>query len=268
MPAMDRTAPGGGPGSPGPRGEDWRGCGGRAGGGPARPASGGSRGRAALLAVSLAVAVAGGCAIAPGTPAAPGISPAAPAAPAAMKPVWVVRHRWHTRIAVRRSDLPPEAWPESRDVGHAAYLEVGWGDRGYYPKPDPTALDAINAVIRPTPAAMFVGGLALPPPTLLPADHWVCLPASAEGLAGLVRYIRAHYGRGPDGHPVRIGPGDYPQSWFYEAEGRYHAFRQSNHWTARALQAAGLPVRAPPVLTAGRLMAQLRDLARARGPCP
>jgi Protein of unknown function (DUF2459) len=64
------------------------------------------------------------------------------------KEIWIVRHGWHTRIAVRRVDVDPAIWPESRDFGNVAYLEVGWGDRDFYPKALPSIWETLDPVIR------------------------------------------------------------------------------------------------------------------------
>src|SRR5262245_31284415 len=46
--------------------------------------------------------------------------------------IYLVAHEKHSGIVVRRADIPAGIWPESRDFPRADYLEVGWGDRGYY----------------------------------------------------------------------------------------------------------------------------------------
>lgn len=175
--------------------------------------------------------------------------------------VWVVRHGWHTRIAVRCADVDPATWPEIRDLGDVAYVEVGWGDRDFYPEPEPSIWDALDPVVRPTPAALYVAGFDLPPPQFLPGAEMVRLPVAPAGLDGLARFVHEHYVRGPAGEPVRIRPGDHEPSWYYQARGRYHVLRNSNAWTARALAAAGVPTRPALALTASLLMYQLRRLA-------
>jgi uncharacterized protein (TIGR02117 family) len=179
---------------------------------------------------------------------------------AAVRDVWVVRHGWHARVAVARADVDASIWPESRDLGDVEYLEVGWGDRDFYPKPDPSLWDALDPVVRSTPAALHVGGFDRPPAEFLPEAPIVRLRVSAEGFARLTRFIHEHYVLAHDA-PVRIRPGYYPRSWFYLAQGRYHVLRNSNHWTARALRAAGVPVVPWRALTAGRLIAHVEDLA-------
>src|ERR671937_3028115 len=89
------------------------------------------------------------------------------------KEIWAVRHGWHTRVAIRRADVDRSIWSESRDLGNVAYLEVGWGDRDFYPKSHPSIWDTIDPVIRATPAALHVGGLDRAPSALVPDGHAV-----------------------------------------------------------------------------------------------
>ena len=189
---------------------------------------------------------------------------------AARKDVWVVSHGWHTRVAVRRADVDPAIWPESRDFGDATYLEVGWGDRDFYPEPRPSLWDAIDPVIRATPAALHVGAFAAPPHEFFPAQPVVRLAVPAIGIDGLARFIRDHHVRDAAGNAVRIGPGYDVRSAFYLATGRYHALTyNSNSWAASALRAAGAPMDAWVVTSAG-VMRQAAAIAERhahpRGP--
>ncbi|MGH7267650.1 MAG: DUF2459 domain-containing protein [Candidatus Rokuibacteriota bacterium] len=187
-----------------------------------------------------------------------GPAPTVPALPpgALVRHVYIVQHAWHTRVAVRQADVDPALWPESRDLGDVTWLDVGWGDRDYYPDPDPSVWDAVDAVIRPTPAVLHVGGFDRAPPEFLAGLPMVRIAVSRRGLDGLARFVHAAYER-RGGRPVRIGPGTYPISAFYLATGRYHAlFNNSNAWTARALRAAGVPVGPGLAITADSLMRQ------------
>ena len=179
-----------------------------------------------------------------------------PPGQALVKEVWVVRHGWHTRVAVARADVDPSVWPESRDLGDVAYLEAGWGDRDFYPEPAPSVWDAIDPVIRLTPAALHVGGFDRPPPEFLPDAPIVRIRLSADGFARLTRFIHEQYVHEAGGAPVRIRPGYYPRSWFYLARGRYHVLSNSNNWTVRALRTAGAPVTPWRAVTAGNVIAQ------------
>jgi uncharacterized protein (TIGR02117 family) len=182
------------------------------------------------------------------------------------KDVWVVSHGWHTRVAMRRDDVDPSIWPESRDFGDPIYLDVGWGDRDFYPEPSPSLWDAIDPVIRATPAALHVGAFDAAPHAFFAGQPVVRLSVPAAGIDRLARFIRDHYVRDAAGNAVRIRAGYYPRSAFYLATGRYHALTfNSNRWTASALRAAGTPMDATAVVTAGALMRQAAAIA-ARSP--
>lgn len=176
--------------------------------------------------------------------------------------VWVVRHGWHTRVAVRFTDIDSRLWPESREFGEAAYVEVGWGDRDFYPNPDPRVWDAIDAVVRATPAALHVGVLDVPPPAVFGDEGTVRVSVPAAGIERLSRFIAGHYVRDAGGSPVRIRAGQYPRSAFYLAKGRYHALTyNSNNWTASALQAAGASMDPASAMTASTVMRQAAEIA-------
>jgi uncharacterized protein (TIGR02117 family) len=184
------------------------------------------------------------------------------------KDVWVVSHGWHTRVALRRADVDPAIWPESRDFGGPAYLEVGWGDRDFYSKPAPSLWDAIDPVIRATPAALHVGAFDARPEEFFAGQPVVRLSVPAVGIDRLARFIADHYARDSAGHAVRIRPGYYPRSAFYLATGRYHAFTyNSNSWTASALRGAGVPIEGT-VVTSGAVMRKAVAIADRQKPRP
>jgi uncharacterized protein DUF2459 len=169
---------------------------------------------------------------------------------------------------VRHADVDPVLWPESRDLGTVTWLEVGWGDRDYYPTPHASIWDAIDTVIRPTPAAIHVGGFDRAPPASLADAPMVCILVSARGLDRLAQFIHDSYEL-QNGAPVRIRPGTYEHSWFYRAAGRYHAvFNNSNMWVARGLRAAGVPVVPSRAVTASSALWQAKHFAIAAGPSP
>ena len=112
----------------------------------------GSAGRlAALLLLMLALVV-----LVPGCAAQsnPGALPAADAQ-ATMR-IHIVRHGWHSGIVVRAVDVPEHAWPARREFIGAEHLEVGWGDRAYYPAPDPSLWLGLRALLWPTAGVLHM----------------------------------------------------------------------------------------------------------------
>jgi uncharacterized protein (TIGR02117 family) len=197
-----------------------------------------------------------------GLPACRGPAPSlVPPSPGQTRPVYVVRHAWHTRVAVRLADVDPALWPESRALGDVTYVEVGWGDHDYYQADDATVGQALRAAFTPTRAALHVGGIDAPIPAAFPGQEIARIDVSPGGLDRLARYIHASYARDDAGRPIRTRHGRYPASAFYAATGTYHLMNNSNHWTARALREAGAPISPESALTAGNVMSQVRRAA-------
>ena len=85
--------------------------------------------------------------------------------------IYVVRHDWHTGIVLRRADIPPDVWPEKADFPQATHLEVGWGDREYYPAHDPGSGTASRAAFVGGPGVLHVVGLREDPYRAFPRSE-------------------------------------------------------------------------------------------------
>jgi hypothetical protein len=85
---------------------------------------------------------------------------------------------------------------------------------------------------------------------------------SAEALEALIQFIEASLAGDAEGRLVRLEAGSTPLSVFYLARGHFHLLNTCNAWTARALQAAGLPLTPALTLTAYHLMQQVVPLGR------
>ncbi|GIX47973.1 MAG: hypothetical protein KatS3mg131_2184 [Candidatus Tectimicrobiota bacterium] len=193
--------------------------------------------------------LAGACAPVPPVPPAP--SPEA-------KTVYVVGHGWHTGIVVRRADIPPGRWPEHRDLPDTAYLEVGWGDKAFYMAPRPSLGLALKAALHPTPSVLYVVGFDASPRRMYPQREILAISLPPQGLGRLLDFIHETYQHDAAGQPLRVGQGPRRPSAFYLARGSYHLFNTCNTWVAKALLAAGCPMRPAWAFTAGSLLAQAR----------
>ncbi|TVQ52077.1 MAG: DUF2459 domain-containing protein [Rhodobacteraceae bacterium] len=179
---------------------------------------------------------------------------------AAKQVAYVVSDAWHSGLVLSRAALGPLAPAEAADFPDAPWLEFGWGDRNFYPNPQPSVADALAAGLKPTPAVMHVAPRARPP---APdgARSVVRVTLTEAGFAALAGAIDATFER-PDGRRAApIAQGLYPDSLFYPATGRFHLFNTCNTWVARMLAAGGAPISAWGVVTAGDLMERVRPLA-------
>ncbi len=181
--------------------------------------------------------------------------------------VYVIGHGLHTAIAVKRADIPETLWPESAHFAGSAYLEVGWGDAVFYPDPAPNLWEICKAAFWPTPSVLHVAGLPLPPEQFFEAGPIIEVQLSQPGLRRLCRFIADTFERDRDGQPIPLGPGQYGDSRFYRARGKFYLPNTCNTWVAKALRAAGCPITVPYTSTAGNVLYQTRrfgKIVRAR----
>ncbi len=176
--------------------------------------------------------------------------------------VWVLDHGWHTALAVRRADVDRAVWPDVDDLPEAEFIEVAWGDRGFYMATSPPAWLAVTAALNTSGSVLHVAAIATPLATAFPSADIVELRLVPAGFAALTRFVADEYARDDASRPIRLARGLYGPSWFYAARSRYHLFNTCNTWVARALQHGGVPVHPAGTVTAASLMQQVRDAAR------
>jgi uncharacterized protein (TIGR02117 family) len=174
------------------------------------------------------------------------------------EPVHVVSNGWHTGVVVLGTVLASARLAPGRHH----YLEVGWGDRDAYLADRITPRLALRAAFASRGSVLLVTGFDEPIAERYRGIDAVELRVSSEGLAALVRFIESSLARDTEGRLVPLEAGWAPSSAFYLARGHFHFLNTCNAWTARALQAAGLPLRPALTLTAYHLMEQVVPLGR------
>ena len=183
-----------------------------------------------------------------------------PAANVPSAEIHVVSHGYHSGIVLERAAMTEAA----ERGGHAAliavaqrfanyrWLEIGWGDEGFYRTvPDAASLTfrlAIRALFWPGNASIVhVVGLNSHPSDTFPTSDIIRIPLSSAGFARMLDMLEAGFDRGSGAAALEpLGPGLYGPSLFYRGVDAFHVFNVCNHWVARLLSAAGLPT--APVL--------------------
>lgn len=187
--------------------------------------------------------------------AAPGPKTSAQAAGAVTR-IYLVSHGWHVGVVLPRAKIPEGVWPQHRFFPDAEYLEVGWGDKGYYMTPDPELAVTVSAALFPTPSVLHIVGFSGAVDSAFPRNEIIGIDLSEDGFRRLCRYIESSYASDGDGTGQYAGPGLYGDSAFFLSRESYHAFNSCNVWTARALREAGCPIVPASTLTAEQLMSR------------
>lgn len=173
--------------------------------------------------------------------------------------VHVVSHGWHAGIVVRPRTALAEIDLPRRVDSLARTVEVGWGDEDYYRSPDPGVGITLEAGLWPTRSAIHVVGLREAAADRFPGTEIVRFALDSLAHRRLEEALAGSFERDRAGAVIPLGPGLYEGSRFFAGRGRYHVFNNCNHWTARMLRAAGVPVRPRRALTEELLMRQLRE---------
>lgn len=156
--------------------------------------------------------------------------------------IYVVGHGWHTGLILPLADVDLDLYPGLRPFADWDYVEIGWGDEGFYRGGDAISLPvALAAVFTPTPTVLHVVGVPAPVEEAFPGSELISAEIDREDLLAMVRFVDATFQR-VDGKTLDLGEGIYGISRFYRAEGFYYFPNTCNVWTLKALNAGGFPV--------------------------
>lgn len=175
------------------------------------------------------------------------------------KSIFVVGHGWHTSLVIPRTLIPENTWPENSDFSDYQYLEVGWGDEGFYRANKVTLRIALKAVFYPTNSVLHIVGFNGAVQHYFSSSDIIMVALSEKGLKNLCQFIsNSYYQDKKSGKHISLGPGIYGESRFYKANGKYYFPKTCNVWTARALESAGCPISSLRSIRAAGVIAQTR----------
>jgi uncharacterized protein (TIGR02117 family) len=171
----------------------------------------------------------------------------------------VVSNGYHTGVALPRAAVAefasgrgyPALIAVSQRFAAFEWLEIGWGDEGFY-RNVPTVSEltlplAVRALFGGgNPAVLHVAGLGDDPIRVFPAAGLIRVPLSMTGFDQLLAKVDATFVPPVSGALPDLGRGLYESSLFYRATGTFNILHDCNHWVDELLGAAGLPT--APVL--------------------
>lgn len=202
-----------------------------------------------------------GCALAPPPPAP---------VPSGRNALFVIDRGWHTDIGVPVPQPNGALSVFETEFPGVRYLVFGFGERAFFTAPNRTIGAALRALL-PSPAAILVTALRSSPPEAFGPGHVVVLHLQRGAVEQIVQFIWNDFARNPADRPRLLADGPYPGSLFYFSVGTYDALYTCNTWTAEALRAGGVPVRAFGTVFSSQVMDQVRELSsvsEARSPSP
>ena len=196
--------------------------------------------------------------------------------------IYLVSNGYHTGLVLPRAEVATTAARDGRAAliavatrfEHYDWIEAGWGEDAFY-REVPTVASinwplALRALFRPGNASVMhvvgIEGEVLGP---YRTSQVARLELSRDGFARLLGGIDASFAT-RDWQPDVLGQGLYGPSLFYRAQGTFSLLNLCNHWTAKRLSEAGLPVWLLAATWPGGLFLDLRVRAgiASTGPAP
>lgn len=174
------------------------------------------------------------------------------------KRVYVVHNNWHTALVVRKADLIHGLLPERDDFPEAEYLEIGWGDRDYFPAIEESVGLALRAAFWSRGSVLHVVGFKGAVTDYVTDGEIIELAFSREAFLRLSAFLSASFSRTDPSVPAPSQPGLVATGRFYPATGRFSILRTCNTWIAQSLKSAGLDITPLYVITAANLARQVR----------
>ena len=178
--------------------------------------------------------------------------------------IYIYNNRWHTGFVLNTAELSPRGQQYLTRFGKYPWVEIGWGDDGFYRAPKATACKALQAVFLSHGSVLHAVGVSPDPLRYYRSDAFELyrVRIGEEGYRRLEQYILDTFQTGDDGKPIEIEEGLYGYSYFYAAHGHYSLLGTCNNWTARGLRTTGFPITPAYAQTAGNLGCQITHQGR------
>jgi uncharacterized protein (TIGR02117 family) len=170
---------------------------------------------------------------------------------------------FHTSLALGADQLPA-SHPIRALYPDQTYLLIGWGDLPFYRSMGNDMTLGVQALLPGGQSGLHVLASAVPVQRWYIGKEVLPVALSREGLAQLAQYITDSMALTADG-AAKVA-GFEQQGYFLEGQKDFHALNVCNHWTTRAMRAAGVPVNAALAFTGDAAIALIGWAAPSR--CP
>jgi uncharacterized protein (TIGR02117 family) len=179
--------------------------------------------------------------------------------------VFIVHDSWHAAIVLRYKDLTIETLPELDAFPGARFVEFSWGDRDYFPDPNPGISLGLKAAFWSSGSVLHVVGFTENLETFYRSGQIVELRLALPAYARLIAYLSGSFARAQT-RSAQASPGLVANGRFYPSTHKFSLLKTCNTWVAEALQTAGLPIWPGLVMTSGQLADQIAKIKVTRQP--
>lgn len=176
--------------------------------------------------------------------------------------IYIVNHGWHTGVVIPAKHLFSRLPGLNKRFAGTKYLEIGWGDSGFYRANEITTGITLRAMFWPTDAVVHVVAMEQKAPLEFALSESAKICIDDVEFASLLQFLINSFARDDNDKLVSLGEGIYGNSEFYRAVGEYYLVNTCNKWTAKALESAGMDIWPTTKLTASSIMSYLDDSSK------
>lgn len=173
--------------------------------------------------------------------------------------VYVVDHGWHTGFVLVAPDIQSSIPELGKRFGSTRYIEIGWGDKGFYQAEEITAAIIFRAIVWPSESVVHAVAVPGHVQDYFYNSEIEILYLEDDAYSSLLKFISNSFKRNEAGELLEQAFGIYGDSQFYTGTGYYFLMNTCNVWTAKGLKSAGLEISPIFKLTASSVMNELKS---------
>lgn len=171
----------------------------------------------------------------------------------------LVQHGWHVGLLVPTPLIFKEIPQLKERFPNAQFLEIGWGDRGFYQSKELTWDVYLSAIFWPSASTMHIVGVHEDFESFTQNRTTQKLCLSQVELSQMIKFIRSSFQKDDSKQIQSSVKGLYGDSQFYQGQGRYNWTYTCNRWVAEALKSSGLSLWSQGLLTSQSLMSEVEQ---------
>lgn len=176
--------------------------------------------------------------------------------------LYVVSHGWHTGFVIPANAIQYRLPVLKQRFNDAAYIEFGWGDKGFYQAQHITARLTLQALFWPSESVIHAVAVPSDVKYYFSNSQVDTLYVTDAELSQLISFIVASFALDNQANIIKLKKGIYGDSQFYQGVGSYYVMNTCNKWTAKGLKSMGMSIWPVFKLTSGSVMNYLQPYVR------
>ncbi len=173
--------------------------------------------------------------------------------------IYILSHGWHSGFVIPAATLGRLLPKIKERFGNAQFIEIGWGDKGFYQAQEITSGLTIQAIFWPTESVVHVVAVPVSVEKYFPGSQIETVCLQSRQFSKLLHFIENSFLKDSNGNIIPLRSGIYGDSQFYKGEGEYYLFNTCNKWTAKGLKSAEMDISTTFKLTASSIMDYLTE---------